>query len=227
MANCAFLPIPTFVKDITGRRFGRLVVLGLVRMEQRTSGSRIKRVPVFLAQCDCGETKEALGRNMVQGITSSCGCLQAETRLLSGIKSATHRMTKSPEYAAWSAMRNRCYKPKTHNYPLYGGRGITVCAEWRDSFQAFFQDMGARPSPAHSLDRINVDGNYEPSNCRWATLGIQNTNRRNTVYVEMAGERVSLSEASRRCGLPRSTIGDRYKSGLRGQELFAGTRYAV
>ena len=227
MAKPAFIPIPTFVKDCTGQRFGRLVVLGLIRMETRGSGARSKRVPVFLAQCDCGNTKEAFSRNMKGGITHSCGCLQKEARVQSGKSTATHRMTKTPEYMAWRSMKTRCYRPANRNFIQYGGRGITVCDAWRDSFAAFYADLGPRPSSRHSLDRIDCNGHYEPGNCRWTTIDIQNTNRNSTVFVDYEGESISLAEAARRLGMSRSAFGDRHRAGLRGDELFAKPRYAV
>jgi len=227
MAKPAFIPIPKFVKDYTGLRFGRLVVLGLLRLEVRSAGAGTKRVPVFLAKCDCGNTKEGLSRNLRNGLVQSCGCLQRETRVKSGRASRTHGMRDTPEYAAWHSMKNRCQSPTSQGYAGYGGRGITVCDRWSGSFETFYQDMGARPSPAHSLDRIDCNGNYEPANCRWATIDVQNTNRRTTVFIEMNGETISLSEAARRCGLSRSALGARYASGLRGAELFERLSHEV
>jgi len=112
------------------------------------------------------------------GWTKSCGCLQSETRALNGKRNLRHGRIKTSEYYAWADMKSRCLYPKDWRYPEWGGRGITICQNWIDSFEAFFNDMGLRPGPGYSLDRINNDGNYEPSNCRWATAKEQASNRR-------------------------------------------------
>ena len=227
MADVVFLPIPKFVKDFTGHRFGRLVVMGLVRMETRSCGDRIKRVPVFLAQCDCGNTKEAFSRNMRNGLTSSCGCLQKEARKSNGVRSRRHGMTNTREHRTWLGIIERCCNPNGGNYKRYGARGIGMCDRWRNSFEAFFDDMGPRPSNKHSIDRIDNDKGYSPENCRWATNITQSVNRSTTVFVDYKGESVSLSEAARRCGVSRSTMRDRYMSGLRGADLFQKPRHAL
>jgi len=110
-----------------------------------------------------------------------------------------------PEHRAWIAMVKRCTKPNDAAYEHYGGRGIAVCARWLESYEAFWDDMGRRPSPDHSLDRIDVNGNYEPSNCRWATRRQQAQNTRRTVWANVNGELVCLKEACRRVGVPYKT----------------------
>lgn len=108
----------------------------------------------------------------------------------------THGMTKTPEYGAWTHMIDRCTNPKSQQYNRYGGRGISVCPEWR-TFDGFFADMGRRPSPLHSLEREDNDGNYESSNCRWATRQEQNRNRSPNNWVEIKGERMVVADAMR------------------------------
>jgi hypothetical protein len=118
----------------------------------------------------------------------------------------------APEYNAWFSMHKRCYKPYNHNYPLYGGRGITVCERWKD-FANFLADMGERPSPLHSLDRIDPNGNYELGNCRWTDAKTQSNNRRNSIRVEYNGRCVTIEELSLLTGISKTTLYQRlYKS---------------
>jgi hypothetical protein len=148
-----------------GARFGRLTVIS-----EPTCGER-SRVGV---RCDCGTVKtialRALGTS-----TNSCGCLGKET---TSARSRKHGKTGTTEYRIWQSMKWRCLNPNYKPYPNYGGRGITVCDRWRDSFEAFLADVGPRPSPKHTLDRIDNDGDYEPGNVAWRTRKEQNQNRR-------------------------------------------------
>lgn len=118
-----------------------------------------------------------------------------------------------PEHRAWIAMVKRCTNPKDVAYQHYGGRGITVCSRWLESYEAFWEDMGRRPSADHSLDRIDVDGDYEPSNCRWATKQQQMQNMRRTVRVNLDGEQLCLAEACRRVGIPYHVASQRRARG--------------
>jgi hypothetical protein len=154
-----------------GERIGRLAVV-----EQ---APKVRRGRDWLCRCDCGTeiivTNENLGR-----CTFSCGCLQKERfeeQRHSGDATRTHGMYGTPTYNSWTAMRARCYRRGCNGYKNYGGRGITVCERWRSSFENFLADMGERPD-GMTLDRINVEGNYEPGNCRWATKSEQRKNVR-------------------------------------------------
>ncbi len=197
--------------DLSGLRFGRLTVL-------ERSGSFRNR-PAWRCLCDCGQHTVVRGNSLRYGLTKSCGCLGDESRSSKENKHRTHGMTDTPEYRAWRHIIYRCTKPSSKYYIHYGARGISVCSRWMfgaantDAFECFFADMGPRPSPRHSIDRIDNDGNYEPENCRWTTQDIQANNRRNTTLITINGATKPLATWAREYGIPASKLRDRMRSG--------------
>lgn len=150
---------------VPGARFHSLVLL--------EKAGKIGKTVTWRCRCDCG--RETIIRYCNLGKTKTCGCARSEATRKSKLR---HGMTNSVEYHTWSGMRQRCRDVNTPAYPWYGGRGIKVCERWDSSFENFYSDMGKRPGPDFSLDRINNDGDYEPSNCRWVLKRTQSNNRR-------------------------------------------------
>jgi hypothetical protein len=188
--------------DITGQRFGRLTVL------RRDFMSGAREV-MWECACDCGGTRVTRGASLRRGLTRSCGCLAAEA---SAARMTTHGQSYSRTYQAWQNMISRCYYPTTRHFERYGGRGITVCARWRDSFEAFLEDMGDVPDGAE-LDRKANDGDYEPSNCHWATRSEQMRNTARTILFTIAGETLCLKDWAARLGIRAQALRCRLNRG--------------
>lgn len=201
-----------------GQRTRRLVLIRLIR-----DGVN-RRLRFWLCQCDCGNQIEVRESLLAAGWKGSCGCLAADSRRETGRKRATHGASRNgkltPEYIAWNNCRSRCYDPKNTHYKDYGGRGIKVCPEWRNSFSRFLADVGPRPSPKHSLDRFpDNDGNYEAGNVRWATQQQQQRNNRKTYYLTIDGVTRCIVEWEEVAGLSRGTIHYRMNAGWSKDQL--------
>jgi len=169
--------------DITNQRFGRLEAIC-------RAGSDAKQKSLWICRCDCGGEIVARANNLRSGNTTSCGCYGRE---IASRSRRTHGASGTAEYMIWCRMIARCTNPQCSDYPTYGGRGITLCQLWRNSFESFLADMGQRPSPRHVIDRIDNDKGYEPGNCRWATPTVSSRNRRGRVLLTAFGETKCVS----------------------------------
>ena len=187
---------------LIGQRFGRLRVTGV-------AGKRRKSW-IWTCECDCGGTTVSETYRLRSGIHQSCGCLRVE---VTRKRNTTHGLRHTPEYYVWCNMRKRCSDPKDRYFHVYGGLGIKVCDEWRNSFEAFIEDMGYRPSPRHTLDRRNTLLGYSPENCRWATQKEQQNNRRNNRHVTVGDKTMTIAQWSDETGLKQRTIGERLRRG--------------
>jgi hypothetical protein len=199
-----FIALPKKAHDLTGRRFGRLVACGPVEVKRYTGVTHV----VWACLCDCGiEARVPAGR--LRSGQQSCGCKKSEDAKK---KATTHGLSKgNAEYKAWCHIKERCHNQRDKAFCRYGGRGIVVCERWRESFEAFLADMGKRPSPKHSIDRIDNDGNYEPGNCRWATMTEQGNNKRNNRHFEAFGKRQTLAQWARELGVTRELLDNRLR----------------
>lgn len=192
--------------DRLGQRFGRLLVT-------KNLGSRGRLGSNWLCQCDCGTITEITGSRLRNG-TLSCGCLRVEFGKRS-IHGAARRNSETPEFKTWSRMKFRCSNPKAKGYENYGGRGIMVCDRWLhgedgvSAFSCFLMDVGSKTSPRHMIEREDVNGNYEPSNVKWALSQEQNRNRRDNRVIEHGGLRKTMAEWCEILGLKYSLIHDR------------------
>jgi hypothetical protein len=162
--------------DLSGKKFGRLTLI---------EANRLEKILRYNCLCDCGKTCVVRRCALVSGHTQSCGCYRIERVIDTMSIQNGNTIKNKPEYDAWRHAIYRCYNPKHKRYMDYGGRWIKVCDRWLESFENFLEDMGKRPSKNHSLDRVINDGNYEPSNCRWATPKQQAGNRRSTRLLKM------------------------------------------
>lgn len=185
--------------DLTGKRFGRLTV---VSRAENGKGGRAR----WLCRCDCGNKRVVYGYSLKSGNTRSCGCLRAET---SKDKATTHGMSKTSLFHVWWAMMERCTNKNSNSYKNYGGRGISVCDEWLDSATFFDWALSNGYEEGLTIERIDVNDGYKPSNCKWITKAEQARNKTNSFIVEIDGESKCLAEWCERYEINYSTVHQR------------------
>lgn len=212
------MPRRTKYDDITGKKFGRLTVLG-------PAGQSKNRSWVSRCVCDCGTEVLVRDASLIAERTKSCGCLLVEARSLNAKQvhkhNTTHGLSRTPEYKAWREMIDRCNNPNSKSYSSYGGRGIRVCERW-SKFESFYADIGKRPSCSFSIDRIDNNGNYCPANCRWATSKEQGNNRRTNRLLTIGDETKTLAQWSSVSSTMPRTIAARLSRGWSTREAVFG-----
>lgn len=189
---------------LKGKTFGRLTVIG-----EKTELIEGKTGYYWLCKCDCGVVKHIPQTCLRKGGTKTCGCARSDPREIT-----SPRRIKRKEFTSWKSMKARCYDEKHENFARYGGRGITVCDRWLESFHNFFDDMGYKPTPKHTIERDNTNGNYEPSNCRWATNLEQQNNKSTTKIVSFQGSNIPLANLCREQNALYSRVRWRIKGGM-------------
>lgn len=208
-------------EDLIGQRFTRLVVVSM-------SGKNKNGSTVWLCECDCGNKKNVVGNRLIGGNTKSCGCYNRDLTIERNKRGRKYPEgdAGSPLYSSWNKMIQRCYKKNTKDSKDYGDRGITVCDEWRDNFLAFKEwALNNGYEKDLSIDRIDVNGNYEPSNCRWADDITQANNKRNNRRITINGITKTLQEWSRISGLGHKTIRYRVENNWPDDKIL-GKRYS-
>jgi hypothetical protein len=201
-------------KNLTGLTFGQWGVEG-------HAGKNARGKHIWVCVCLCGTRREVEGGYLTSGKSRSCGCGQREAVRNSGEKHQTHGKRSAPGYYVWRSLKQRCLNPKSKNYAGYGGRGITVCDRWIGSFEAFYADMGPRPSPQYSIDRVDNNGPYSADNCIWAVREAQVRNRRSNITVNYRGNEMILKDAAALSGVKYTTAKASYHRGLPDDEILA------
>lgn len=201
------------VVDLKGKRFGKLVVVG-IDLERSNKG----RKTYWECQCDCGNSKSIRSDSLTSKRipkTESCGCLRLEKSKENLKKNHSHKSSKTRLYHTWQGMKARCYYEGCDSYNLYGARGIIICEEWLNDFSAFKEWALISGYKEHlTIERIDFNGNYEPSNCKWITRPEQSNNRRTSIFIEYKGEILNLKQWSDKLGINYGTLNGRYKRGI-------------
>jgi len=191
-------------------------MIGQIFVRLEVVGQRVRKQGRWHRECRCvcGEHRLVLEKNLRNGNTKSCGCLRRDrsSRMMVEMHT-THGLSQRSEYRIWAGIKTRCFNEKDPGYPRYGGRGISMCREWVDSFEAFYEYVGPRPTEAHTIERDDNDGDYEPGNARWATAKEQANNRRSSRFIEYLGERKTVSQWAEILGWKTSTFEMRLKRG--------------
>jgi len=199
------------VIDLLGQTFGNLKVIERV-------GSDNSGRSVWMYQCKCGALKTARGKDLRQGKITSCGCMKGKSNI-------THGLSNTRIYQTWLGIRKRCGNPNAYEYENYGGRGIVVCDEWKNNFISFYKwatENGYKENL--TIDRVNNDGNYEPTNCRWADRITQQNNTRSNHPITINGKTHNINQWCRIAGLPRTTVKSRLRYGWTGEKLLQPRR---
>lgn len=183
--------------DMFGKKYGRLTVLEI-------SGADKKGRKILRCACDCGSEVNIMAYSIISGNTKSCGCFSAEC-ILKG-NNRKHGMCKTPEYKTWAGMIKRVENINGDDYKDYGGRGIKISKRWRNDFQNFLKDMGKRPSPNHSIERINNNGNYSKHNCKWVDGHHQARNKRNNVLIKHGNRVMILQDWANELGITKGSF---------------------
>ncbi len=198
--------------NLIGKRFERLIVI--------ERSENIKERVAWKCQCDCGNTKIVTSQDLKHKKVKSCGCLRKETACINNRKTIKHNKTNTRLYRIWQGIKSRCYYNKNLEYKNYGARGIKICDEWLHDFMNFYDwAMQNGYKEELTIDRINVDGNYEPNNCRWVTYRIQENNRKNNKIIEYKNKKYTLSQLSDFLKIPYATLSWRIKNNWKEEDL--------
>jgi len=209
-----FITLPRTIQDLTGQRFGRLVVLGPRTYHKGKSAT-------WYCQCDCGNTTETSRGSLMGGRTQSCGCLHREQL---AERNKRHGLTDHYLYPRWGQMITRCTNPNSLSYANYGGRGITVCSTWVKSFEAFLnhvKNLSGYGKPGMTLDRIDNSENYEPGNVRWASRSTQRRNSRQNIEIAYRSKTQTLIEWAEELGISRGVLYQRLYVGWTVERAFS------